>query len=73
MLKDKLRHIKFFKSLLESGSTKPKVVRSTPPKGRWEEDLYVGCIRYTRKLFEWLELKWLPYLEKPSRSCVICS
>ena len=41
VLKDKLRHIKNFKSLskiqFKLGSTKPEGVRSTPPKGTWEE------------------------------------
>lgn len=71
LLKDKLRHIKIFRSLFEQkgiqvGSARPEVVRSVPPMGAQGETLILSRSE-VRKLLIGYHLKpsWLFVIGHP--------
>ena len=70
-LKDKLRYIKFLRvyfsrNRFQSGGTKPEVVRSTSGQELRERLLQRRCGSKARKLFVWMQLECLLYLEETS-------
>lgn len=59
LIKDKLKHIKHFNSLfeqnlLESGSAKPEMVRSTPLTGAGEETFIEKRWKPRKEIIDWL-------------------
>lgn len=59
------------KNWFEQSNAKPKLVRRAPPTEVRGQTFIEKMLKQSRKLFDWCQLKWLPYLEIPSWLYVI--